>query len=134
MFKITPIDDKKVEDGVWANYLGVEFHVRRGDTEAIRERQRIRYKAWWKEHPEHPRSEPVPADVLKAIAIDVWLEANVVTSWRKASFKGDLPEFTSSNFRNLMEHDEDCFQFLIGFVTDRENFYREAEEAKLALP
>lgn len=121
--KITRLDHKKVSEGVWTEYLGVELCIARHNNLAYltalkREAEKIGPKPLHK----------LPAQVRTNVVMKCMAE-HVLVGWRDLYIDGEEVPYTPENALELLTNDDECLSFIVEFALNTTNYILESERA-----
>ena len=123
--RITPIDDKKVNEGSVFNYMGVPLTIARANNDKFKKLFRTLTKPYQREIDRGTMSnEDAEAILCKALAQTVLLD------WDQEKMPGNFP-YTKENAESLLKNDPDCREFVMSVAKEAENFYASEAEDRL---
>lgn len=114
--RITPINDSKEEEGVWAKYFGVDLLIARSNTTKYNNL----FRRLTKPYKRQLEKNNLDNDTMEEIMCEVMSET-VLLDWK--NFKGI--EYTKENAKSLMKNDNDAFEFVKNFSEDINNYLNE---------
>lgn len=120
--KITRLDNKKVTEGVWTEYLGVELCIARHNN--------LAYLTALKLEAEKIGPKPLhklPQSVRSSIVMKAMAE-HILVDWRGLIVEGEEVEYSPANALELLTNDEECLSFVIDFAMNTMHFMLEAEQ------
>lgn len=127
-FKITPVDETKEKEGVWADYFGVELLIGRANTEAFRKLFSGLCRPFLAQ-PGIDTYEQIPEQDQQRIMVEV-ISKTLLFNWKPNSrFKH---EYSQEMAVLMLEADLDCRKFISEFANNLSNFYTDELEAMSA--
>ena len=124
--RITPIDDKKANEGSTFKYMGVPLVIARGNNENFKKVFRTLTKPYQREIDRGSMKNELAEELLcKALA------QTVLLGWDAEKMPGNFP-YTVDNAESLLLNDTDCRAFVLDVSREAENFYTEDAADRLA--
>ena len=115
--RITPIDDKKANDGEIFNYMGVPLRIARANNDNFKRVFRQLTKPYQRDIDKGTLDNDTAEDILcKALA------QTVLLGWDETKFPGNYP-YSVDNAESLLKNDIDCRNFVTEVSQGAENFY-----------
>lgn len=123
--RITPIDDKKVNEGSVFNYMGVPLTIARANNEKFKKVFRNLTKPYQREIDRGSIKNELAEELLcKALA------QTILLGWDADKMPGNFP-YTVENAESLLMNDPDCREFVMTISKEAENFYASDAEDRL---
>ena len=124
--RITPIDDKKVNEGSTFSYMGVPLVIARANNEKFKKVFRTLTKPYQREIDRGSIKNELAEELLcKALA------QTILLGWDAEKMPGNFP-YTVENAESLLLNDPDCREFVMAIAKEAENFYSEETADRLA--
>ena len=124
--RITPIDDKKANEGSEFQYMGVPLVIARANNENFKKVFRTLTKPYQRDIDRGSIKNELAEELLcKALA------QTVLLGWDQTKMPGNFP-YTVDNAESLLLNDTDCRTFVMEISKDAENFYTEDTADRLA--
>lgn len=123
--RITPIDDKKVNEGTEFNYMGVPLIIARSNNDKFKKLFRTLSKPYQRDIEKGTLSDEVSTEILcKSLA------GTVLVGWDQDKMPGNFP-YSVENATSLLYNDPDCRDFVMNVAREAENFFVSEQEEKL---
>lgn len=113
---ITNLDERKVEEGVWTSYLGVELLITRAKNKKFVRFIRKAQEEEGKSYVDLDREKR--NEILKRAIAET-----ILVGWRWERDGEEIP-YTTENAYELLKNDPDCLDFVSDFSQDIQNFRR----------
>lgn len=118
--RITPVDDKKVEEGTWTKYRGVDVKIARaGNTEYARI-----FAQLTRPYKRDIERGTLDEKTMKSILCET-LAKTVLVDWDNFEIDGAKIEYDFKKAKQLLENDPDCRDHIQEFARDLDNFIKE---------
>lgn len=123
--RITPVDDKKVEEGTWTTYRGVRLKIARGNNPKFRALFMKLTKPYQKQLV-NQNLAALDEETMKDIMARVMSET-ILLDWNNFSIDGKEVPYTKENAYALLYNDSDCRDYVREFADDVDNYLKEEE-------
>jgi hypothetical protein len=120
--RITPLDENKVNNGTWVDYMGVPLLIARGNNETFRREFRRLSKPYQRKIDNGEIDETVAEQIMaKSLA------KGVLLGWDENKIPGGTP-YSQEAAVELILDDPDCRDFIIEFSGEIDNFLTDQED------
>ena len=123
--RITPIDDKAIEEGIWVNYMGVPLRISRWGNDKFNKAFRRLSKPYKREIQNNTLDNETSEKLIcRAMA------ETILLGWDKDKTPDNV-EYSVENAENLLLNDDDCREFIRRASSEAEAFYVQEKEEKV---
>lgn len=123
--RITPISDKKAENGEWFEYLGVPLLIARSNSRTFKKT----FRRLSKPYERQLRNNRLDPETSEKLVCRAMAEA-VLLGWDESKMPGNVP-YSIDNAESLLLSDTDCREFVSDIAQEAENFFITDEEEKV---
>lgn len=129
--KITPIDERRADDGAWFDYMGVPLKIARSNNPNFKKVFRRLSKPYDKKLREH-KLDPDTSEklVCRSLAEAVLLDWDGEKLAKVIGEKDPIP-YSADVAEELLLNDVDCREFVQDTASEAENYYKQETERKL---
>lgn len=120
--RITPIDENKVNDGAWVDYMGVPLLIARANNDVFRKK----FRQLTKPYQRQIDNDTLPETESEKILADS-MAHGILVGWDKDKFPDGI-EYSKEAAKELLLDDPDCRKFVTEFASQVDNFFTEQEE------